>query len=90
MLIKPVEKRVVKSPTEWLQLDPNFAHIKSLQQYSQRVLMIWNVDTEELISSTITPLAKVIPLDLAELDTITGASLTVAKNVHDFIIDFSD
>lgn len=52
--------------------------------------MIWNVDTEELISSTISPLTKAIPLDFSELDVITGASLTIAKGVHEFIIDFSD
>jgi hypothetical protein len=40
--------------------------------------MTWNVDTKEIISSTLTPLARSIPLDFKELEIIAGISYSYA------------
>jgi hypothetical protein len=49
--------------------------------------MTWNVNTEELISQNLKALGKPTPLDFKELDIITGTSLSIAKNLHGFIVE---
>ena len=67
--------------------DPNLNQLKHQQQYSHRATMTWSVDTKELISSSLVPLAKQTPLDFQELDTITAMSLSVATGIHAYIVD---
>ena len=81
------EKRSSKSPADWIILDPTLAHIKNQQAYSHRITMTWNVDTQELISQSLVPLGKPMPLDFSDLELLTGLSLTCARNLHSFIID---
>lgn len=50
MYLLPGEKRKGGNPSEWLLLDPTLANIKNPQAYSHKLLMVWNVDTNELIS----------------------------------------
>lgn len=88
MLIKTADKRTHKSsPGDWIVQDPNLNQLKHQQQYSHRVTMTWSVDTKELISSSLVPLAKQTPLDFQELDTITAMSLSVATGIHGYIVD---
>lgn len=49
--------------------------------------MVWSVDSEELVSQSLSSLAKSHPLDFKELDTVTSFSLTFAKKVHSFIVE---
>ena len=49
--------------------------------------MTWCVDTKELIASSITPLAKATPVDFRELQTVTAMSLSVAEQLHAYIIE---
>jgi hypothetical protein len=52
MYLLPGDKRKGGSgnPSEWLLLDPTLYHIKNPYAYSHRLMMVWNVDTNELIS----------------------------------------
>ena len=81
------EKRSSKSPADWIILDPTLNHIKNKQSYSHRITMTWNVDTQELISQSLVPLGKPMPLDFSDLELLTGLSLTCARNLHSFIIE---
>jgi hypothetical protein len=87
MYLSPGDKRSSKSPSEWITLDPKISHIKNYSVYSHRVSMTWNVDTSELLSQTLKPLGKPSPLDFKELEIITGVSLSIAKNLHAFMIE---
>jgi hypothetical protein len=87
MYILPGEKRKGGNPSEWLLLDPTLSHIKNSQSYSHRQIMVWNVDTNELISESLTPLGRSCPLELKELEVVTGVSQSIAKNLHSFMIE---
>jgi hypothetical protein len=49
--------------------------------------MVWNVDTNELISESLSPLGRPSPLELKELEIVTGVSQSIAKNLHSFMIE---
>lgn len=63
----------------WIVQDPNVHQIKHQQQFSHHVVMTWAVDTKELIASSLVPMAKAVPLELADLDTVMALSLSVAE-----------
>lgn len=42
---------------EWITLDPNIGHLKRANYYSHKFLLVWNVDTAEVISSSLVPLS---------------------------------
>lgn len=87
MFLKPADKRHQLPPKEWIQIDPNYAQIKHAQQYTHRSTMVWNVDVQELVSFSLQPLCKSQPLDLKEIDEITGVSLSIAQKLHEFILE---
>lgn len=88
MYLLPGDKRKGGSnPSEWLLLDPTLSQIKNSQAYSHKQMMVWNVDTNELISQSLTPLGRPSPLELKELEIITGVSQSIAKNLHSFMIE---
>eukprot|EP00347_Sterkiella_histriomuscorum_P022038 403331903 len=55
---------------KWLQVDPNVSQLRNQSQYSHKATFVVNVNTEEIISSSIKPLGKSQPLDLIELETL--------------------
>ena len=93
MFLKPTNSGDLKrpqNPNEWIQLDPNLAHIKNQSHYSHRGTMVWNVSTQELISQSLTPLKGNSSLGFKDLEVLAGVSYTIAKEVHKFIIGSAD